>query len=209
MDLLQTQLERIAPAGVVVGCRRIEIGDDRALLPEEAAPLTHVVESSRRASGAARLIARHILERMGYPRGCQILRSPSGAPIWPDGMVGSLAHDQHYAVAAITRQDAFRGLGIDIEPAVDLPQELLELVATPEEIAATGGDPFKGRMLFVAKEAVYKATNPLDGVFLEHHDVEIDFAQGIAVVRHGLRVDVRLIDRPRIVAIATIRGRQK
>ena len=49
------------------------------------------------------------------------------------------------------------------------------MVATRKERLKISDDPFRGRLLFVAKEAVYKAVYPLDQAFLDHHDVEIDF----------------------------------
>jgi Phosphopantetheinyl transferase component of siderophore synthetase len=49
-------------------------------------------------------------------------------------------------------------LGIDVEPAECLPSELLDLVATPQERLNLGDDVYRGRLLFVAKEAVYKAS---------------------------------------------------
>jgi 4'-phosphopantetheinyl transferase EntD len=44
-----------------------------------------------------------------------------------------------------------------VEPAEPLPSELLHLVSTPNERMYLAADPFRGRLLFVAKEAVYKA----------------------------------------------------
>ena len=202
----QLSIESIAPAGVLVGSRRIEMGDEHALLPEEAAAFARTVAKSRRASGAARLVARGLLERLGYPRG-PVPKAASGAPVWPAGLVGSLAHDPEFAVAAIARRDNFSGVGIDVEETTDLPDDLIDLVTTPAERAAIGRDAFRAKLLFAAKEAVYKAVYPIDGIFLEHHDVEVDLPRGVAVVRGRRHVDLRVMERPRIVVIATIGGR--
>ena len=200
---LQAALETLAPPGVVVGCRRIRKGDENALFPVEAEPIRQFVLASRCASGAARHVARNLLAQFGHPD-CPLPKSPGGAPVWPRGVVGSLAHDHDFAVAAIGLRRDLTGLGIDIEPAETLPDDLLPMVCTEWEHAAIAGDALAGRMLFAAKEAVYKAVNPIDGVFLDHHDVEVDLAGQRAVVRSGRTVEVRLTYVPRILAIAFI-----
>ena len=98
-------------------------------------------------------------------------------------------------------------LGIDVEPAEYLPSELLDLVATPQERLKLGDDPYRGRLLFVAKEAVYKAVYPLDQTFLEHHDVEINLAERKAVVRNGRVVELRIsTSAHHLVALAFLRA---
>ena len=59
-------------------------------------------------------------------------------------------------------------------------------------------------MLFVAKEAVYKAVYPLDRMFLDHHDVEIDFANRIATVCNGRVVYLRLCVSTHLATLAFI-----
>jgi len=200
---VQTALQAIAPSGVVVGCRAIAEGDENALLLDEALAWRTFALPSRRASGAARRVARDLLAQFGHPN-CSLPKSPGGAPVWPRGVVGSLAHDRAFAVAAIGSRRNLAGLGIDIEPAERLPEDILHIVCTPRERTAVAGDLLAARGLFAAKEAVYKAVNPIDGMFLEHHDVEVDLARHVAVVRGGRSVVVQLIYIPRIVAIAYI-----
>jgi 4'-phosphopantetheinyl transferase EntD len=99
-------------------------------------------------------------------------------------------------------------LGIDVEPAECLAPELLDLVATPRERLDLGDDAYRGRLLFVAKEAVYKAVHPLDQTVLEHHDVEIDLANRKAVVRNGRVVELRFsISAHHLAALAFLRAR--
>jgi 4'-phosphopantetheinyl transferase EntD len=200
---VQAALEAIAPSGVVVGCRAIAEGDENALLLDEAQAWRTFALPSRRASGAARSVARDLLAQFGHPN-CSLPKSPGGAPVWPHGVVGSLAHDRAFAVAAIGSRRNLAGLGIDIEPAERLPEDILHIVCTPRERTAVAGDLLAARGLFAAKEAVYKAVNPIDGMFLEHHDVEVDLARHVAVVRGGRSVVVQLTYIPRIVAIAYI-----
>ena len=68
---------------------------------------------------------------------------------------------------------------------------MLELIATPQELRKIADDPLRGKLLFAAKEAVYKAVYPLDRVFLEFHDIEVDLAGRKAVTRAGRAVALR------------------
>ena len=205
--LFQSAIDTLAFPGVAVGHRLISPGDEHALLKEEVPALAASVVKVRRASGAARIVARQLLTQLGYAN-CALPKGPAGAPVWPAGIVGSLAHDSRVAVAAVGMRADVGALGIDVEPAECLPSELLDLVATPQERLNLGDDVYRGRLLFVAKEAVYKAVYPLDQTFLEHHDVEINLSERKAVVRSGRVVELRFsISAHHLVALAFLRAR--
>ena len=204
--LFQSAIDTLAFPGVAVGHRLISPGDEHALLKEEVPALAASVVKVRRASGAARIVARQLLTQLGYAN-CALPKGPAGAPVWPAGIVGSLAHDSRVAVAAVGMRADVGALGIDVEPAECLPSELLDLVATPQERLSLGDDVYRGRLLFVAKEAVYKAIYPLDQTFLEHHDVEINLSERKAVVRSGRVVELRFsISAHHLVALAFLRA---
>ncbi len=195
----------IVPAENDYDARSLAPGDEDALLPEEAPAFASSVVKVRRASGSARIVARQLLKRLGHPE-CALPRTSGGAPAWPPGVVGSLAHDSRVAVAAVGMGRDVGAIGIDVEPAESLPPELLDLVATPQERLRIGDDPYQGRLLFVAKEAVYKAVYPLDQTFLDHHDVQISFAERQAVVRNGRVVELRFCIAAHLVALAFVPG---
>ena len=184
---LQSTLEEIASPRVLIGHKIIAEGDEQALLAEERGAFSGSVVKVRRASGAARMVARELMRRAGIaPQ--PVIKADGGMPTWPAGMVGSLAHDATVAVAALARRDDYLGIGIDIEPAEPLDPDLLDMVATPGERATIQDRPLRGRLLFAIKEAVYKAVYPLDRVFLDHHDVEVDLAARTAAIRDGRTV---------------------
>lgn len=201
--LLEHAVRALSVPGVLIGHRTIAEGDEHALLPGEIEGFAGSVVKVRRASGAARIVARELMARLGCPAQ-PVPRSASGAPGWPKGIVGSIAHDATAAVAALASSADFGSLGIDIEPAEPLEPDLLELIAGPNERRRMQDDPFGGRLLFAAKEAVYKAVHPLDRIFLEHHDVEVDLANRTAVVRTGRKVRLRFAIATHIVALAVI-----
>jgi 4'-phosphopantetheinyl transferase EntD len=183
-------------------CREIAAGDELALTAAELGPMDRSIASVRRASGAARIVARTLLAELGASPGVELPRLASRAPRWPPGFVGSLAHDDEYAVAAVAPAHALRGVGIDVEPALPLPEELLEMIATQSEREQIKGDLVLARLLFCVKEAVYKATHPIDGVFLEHHDVEVSLESSKALTKSGHSLRVHSILRPRLIALA-------
>jgi len=174
-------------------------------MPEELAAFTTSVVAVRRASGAARIVARQLLAQVGLP-GCAVPKAKSGAPIWPNGVVGSMSHDSSVAVAAVALRRDFSALGIDVEPAEALPPDLLDLVATAQEKAKIDEDPYHGRLLFAAKEAVYKAVYPLDQMFLDHHDVQVSLTDRQACVRSRRVVELRFCISKHLLVIAFLRA---
>lgn len=198
---LLAQMNRLAPPAVRLGCRRIREGDEALLLPEEAAMLPARRPAARRASGAARALVRHLLAAEGLAAAA-IGRGPAGDPVWPAGFTGSIAHDDEVAVCAIARKADIPSLGIDIEPAEPLPDEIAALAVTPGDILA-GTDPrLATRLLFSAKEAVYKAVYPLDGEVLEYEHIRIDLARGKAITASGRSLRLSFCLLPRIVVLA-------
>jgi 4'-phosphopantetheinyl transferase EntD len=200
---LQRSIDAMAVPGILVEHRVIASGDEFALLPEEFDAFATSVAKVRRASGAARIVARGLLARLGKAQQA-IPRSASGVPVWPSGIVGSLAHDAEIAVAAVAMRSNILSVGVDVEPAVALDPDLLPLVATANERRTEQDYPCHGRLLFAVKEAVYKAVYPLEGTFLDHHDVEVNLASGTATVRNGRIVPFRYCMATHIVTLAFI-----
>lgn len=188
-------------AGIHIGSRRISEGDEYALLPAELPYFRNAVAKVRRQSGAARLVARALLQRVGWAPAA-IPRSAAGAPLWPEGIAGSLAHDATFAVAVVAATDDVMVLGIDIEPDLPLPDDLDLLVSTPRERRRYPPSLLKSRLLFTAKEAVYKAVHPIDGIFLDFQDIEIDLSGQVAEVSYGRRLAVRTARSGHIIALA-------
>jgi 4'-phosphopantetheinyl transferase EntD len=130
---------------------------ESALLPAEAALVARAVAARRREFGSVRHCARTAMRRLGVPAAA-ILPDADGAPGWPDGVIGSMTHCGGYRAAVVARAGELRGLGIDAEPHAALPAELRDLVL--DDVDA-GVDAHGDRVVFCAKEAVYKAWFPL------------------------------------------------
>ncbi len=194
----------LAPLGVLFGARRILPGDETAFGDVGAA--TPAGLARRRASGAARIVARELLRQLGAAAAAPLPRSPSGAPEGPAGVIGSLAHDADFAVAAAARRGRIIGLGVDVEPAEPLPADVIDMVLSAAELREAAGDGVRRRLVFVAKEAVYKATHPLDGMWLDFEDIEVRLAEGRATLQDGRRLQLVTFAGPRLVAVALAFG---
>lgn len=192
---------RLAPLGVVLMLRPIEAGDE-ALFPDPSEPL-----SRRRASGAARWAAREALVALGGPADAALARSPRRYPIWPPGFVGSLAHDDEMAVAVVARGSDMRALGVDVEPARPLPSEVAEIALFGPELRDAARDPLCGRLIFTAKEAVYKAIHPLDGSPLEYEDIATNLVASRAQLRDGRELRLEYSAGERLVVVAWLAPR--
>jgi 4'-phosphopantetheinyl transferase EntD len=149
------------------------------------------------------MVARSLLAQLGHP-GAQVPKGAGGAPVWPVGVVGSLAHDDEVAVAAVGLRRDFASVGIDVERAGALAADMLALVATQSERRRIEDDLIKAKLLFALKEAVYKAVYPLDRVFLEFGDIEVDLAAGTAMTRPGRTLTLRSCMSSHIVALALV-----
>ncbi|MFE7570100.1 4'-phosphopantetheinyl transferase [Streptomyces sp. NPDC057539] len=173
-------IEEILPPGV----RSAEAFDDLApapLFPEEAALMTGRRQRRRAQFATARACARRALAELGLPP-APILPGAGGAPRWPDGVVGSITHCDGYRAAVAARATDVSALGIDAEPAGPLPRGVLGLISSATERAALErlGAEAPGvcwdRLLFSAKESVYKAWFPATGLWLGFRDAEVRLA---------------------------------
>ena len=201
---LDTAVAALTPSDVQIAVRLIFPGDEDALAPGERPDLDGARVERRRQSGAARDLARGLLEPLVGVRPI-LPRSVGGGPLWPEGVVGSLAHDRQVALAAVAPAALFAGIGVDVEPFAPLPGRLAAKIATEGERRRGLADPAELRVLLSVKEAVYKATHPGDGLFLGFQDVEVDLAEGLARTSTGRTLQVAVARSPRILALAFIR----
>jgi 4'-phosphopantetheinyl transferase EntD len=143
---------------------------------------------------------------LGYPT-VAIGREHSGQPVWPGGMVGSLAHDHVMAVAAVASSPNAVSLGIDVEPAEPLPDDVVPVVMTTGDEAGPASRHLAGRILFAAKEAIYKAVHPLDGLILSYNDVVVSLTASCGRTQTGREARLYWCSSPRIVVLAIPSGR--
>jgi len=147
----------------------------------------------------ARRCARLALARLGRPAAA-IPAGARGAPSWPAGVVGSITHCAGLRAAAVAQAHWLPAIGIDAEPRGPLPGGVLPLVAGPverEQLARLPAGLPWDRVLFCAKEAVFKAWFPLTGRGLAFTEAEVRFEAGGAGTgrfRAELLIESGLVD---------------
>jgi 4'-phosphopantetheinyl transferase EntD len=133
--------------------------DSAVLFPEEAAVIARAVDRRRREFATGRACARAALARLGIPA-CPILPGTRGAPQRPADIVGSITHCDGYRATAVARSADLLAVGLDAEPNAELPDGVLQTIATEREMRwireLTGNRPdvHWDRLLFSAKESV-------------------------------------------------------
>ncbi|MGY1496211.1 4'-phosphopantetheinyl transferase family protein [Streptomyces sp. QTS52] len=158
------------------------------LYPAEQELVSRAVPKRVREFTLVRACARRAMEKLGVPPQ-PVLPGERGAPQWPAGLVGSMTHCEGYCAAALVRATDLASVGIDAEPHQPLPEGVLESVALPTELAhlraltadgpgTHGNRVHWDRLLFSAKEAVYKAWFPLTGKWLDFSEADIAFSAG-------------------------------
>jgi 4'-phosphopantetheinyl transferase EntD len=181
-------IERILPDAVVAVSTRGDIEVD--LFPAEAAVIGRSVEKRRREFTTVRACTRTAYERLGLAPAA-VVPGEKGEPSWSAGVVGSITHCDGYRACALARASDFLTVGIDAEPNAVLPDGLLHDIARPEErpalreLAHHAPDICWDRLLFSAKESVYKAWFPLAKRWLGFEDaiVTIDHEGGFFSAR--------------------------
>jgi 4'-phosphopantetheinyl transferase EntD len=152
--------------------------DEAALFPVEEEIVGRAVEKRRREFATGRACARRALERLGLPP-VPIESGARGEPLWPTGVVGSITHCDGYRACAVAKSAQARAVGIDAEPNAPLPEGLLSDIARPEELPLLAELSHSApaihwdRLLFSAKETVYKAWFPLAERWLGFEDATL------------------------------------
>jgi 4'-phosphopantetheinyl transferase EntD len=151
---------------------------ESTMLPAEAAVIAHAVAARRLEFATVRYCARQALRRIGIPP-VPILPDADGAPRWPAGVVGSMTHCPRYRAAVVARSDRLRGIGIDAEPHAALPHPARDLILRGDErarlhaLGESHRDLHWDRVVFCAKEAVYKACFPSTRRWLDFADISV------------------------------------
>jgi len=167
-------IERVLPADIAaVDTRTVVI--DPSVEPAESSTLGPRTGPTRRQEFALGRRCAELAQRQLTGRSEPILPGSGGAPQWPRHLVGSITHCDGFAAAAVGFASAYRSLGIDAEVAAPVPADVEELIMTTTEYARIRSlDPVLGRVIFSAKESVYKARFPLTGEWLDFADLETE-----------------------------------
>ena len=212
---------RDGTGGLLPGTRQFSLHLDRPLPAEVQrvvvpSVLSRAVPRRQAQFRAGRYCAMRALEALdaGIDQR-HVDRAPSGAPIWPVGVTGSITHTDDFASAAVASTTAVVSLGIDTERIMSEQQarEVGHLVASSMELehcrAAGIGSPAAVTLVFSAKESIFKCLHPLVGRMFEFDDVRL---VGVDAAMQTFRAELMNDTRPRVLrwdpARRTIRNRR-
>ena len=128
---------------------------------------------------SGRICAGEVLSKLGT-LGQPVLRDPqTREPLWPEGISGAITHSGNWAAAAAGKTSDVSGIGIDLE---DLERRvdyrISRHVCIPEEqkwLQECGDDCLEQnlKIIFSAKESIFKAFFPYTRTYLHFHDARI------------------------------------
>ncbi|MFJ3503373.1 4'-phosphopantetheinyl transferase [Streptomyces sp. NPDC090135] len=169
-------IETLLPSPILFAERFGNVPGD-VLFPSERQVVAAAGVARRQEFTTVRACARAALARLGVPP-APILPDAAGAPRWPAGVVGSMTHCAGYRAAAVARAHDVVTVGIDAEPDAPIPTGGVRARVTAAEerahIAELGArrpGVSWDRLVFSAKESVYKAWYPLTGRRLDFDQV--------------------------------------
>ncbi|MFD8544164.1 4'-phosphopantetheinyl transferase [Streptomyces sp. NPDC059649] len=168
-------IDKLLPAPIVTA-EAFEDAPLSEMFPEEWALVAGAVPKRQREFGTVRGCARAALSRLGIAP-APLLPGRDRAPEWPAGIVGAMTHCTGYRAAAVARQRDVLTVGLDAEPNLPVSDPgVMDLVTLPEEraqlrhLADLEPEIAWDRLIFSAKESVYKAWYPLAHRWLGFED---------------------------------------
>lgn len=173
-------MKTLLPPGVAVA-QADPLAPADGLWDLEAHDIRQAIPERRRAFAAGRRAARAAMAELGLPA-VALPVTEGRAPGWPEGYCGSITHDDRACLAVVCRSGSIRGIGIDIEPATPLPDDLWPVVCQQEMtwLCRLPHDEagIMARAVFCAKESFFKAQFPLTSRWLDFDAVRVSVVDG-------------------------------
>ncbi len=173
MPDLAAALRQMLPAGVALG--QGDAANPLNLWPGEVLP--GAVPARLAEFAAGRSAARAAMQALGHAPAA-IPMAKTRAPIWPQGITGSISHCAGACFAIVGKISEYQGLGIDLEPDFHLPLDLWPTILRPEELQEMAHlrhehAACRALQIFTAKEAAYKAQYPITGQLFDFQTLKI------------------------------------
>jgi len=202
--LVKALSESVLPSGLAVAVRDPRLMPSAAD-PQEADALKGAVPRRLAEFHAGRAAARAAMVTLGLPPR-PVPMGPDRAPLWPNGVTGSISHTATTCVAVVGLREVWAGVGVDLEDATALDPLLVGEICTKAEQRWLGQQPAADRgllakLIFSAKEAAYKAQYPLSRTLFGFDALEL------SIDRTTCRFEARFQDdQGPIVAGAVLGG---
>ena len=172
-DALTKALRGLFPPEVSVAAE--PVGDLSGLFPEEWEAVAKAVPKRQTEFAAGRRAVRRALGgAVSVPKG------EDRAPKWPEGVLGTIAHDRGWAVAAVAKSVDVQGIGVDLTEAAPLKEKLWPSIFNAGDMPEDG---MAARAGFAAKEALYKALYPSVGTFFGFEAAHVTVGEAVFEAR--------------------------
>jgi 4'-phosphopantetheinyl transferase EntD len=172
--MTEPKIISLFPEGIEVG---VGITDPQrpggTLFPVEADSIARAVPKRQDEFRAGRTAARLAMQAVGAAAVALPARADR-SPEWPKGIAGSISHCEDLCMACASTEA--RAIGLDVEPASDLAEDLWDTILLPAErdaVLASTAPGQTAKLIFSAKEAAYKAQYPLSETLFGFHDLGI------------------------------------
>ncbi len=169
----------------LIDCTLVQAGfNQHALSPElfehYAIAVPHGASKRQAEFLAARLCARQALQRQTGHAQVPTQQADTRIPVWPMHSCGSMTHSHARCAAIVGLQSKWHSLGLDLERLIPIAraQRLAKTILTQAEYTAYCRlDPAQQAwhltLAFSLKESLFKALNPLTGMYFGFHDAQI------------------------------------
>jgi len=157
-------------------------GDVSTLLPAEAQYVARAVAKRQQEFAAGRECSRLLLAQFGIVD-FALRMGDDREPLWPDALVGSITHTEHFCAVVVAEKTRLSAVGIDSEVSGSVKPELWESICTDAERAwldtlEVSQQAAAATLIFSAKEAFYKSQYPLMRQKLHFHDATVEAEWG-------------------------------
>ena len=192
--ITEAVITRLFPTGVAAHYSAA-LPADTQLLEAEAACTDGMVEKRRLEFMHGRHCAHQAMLKLGLPIR-PIIKGADRAPIWPEDLCGSISHSSTSAAAVIASRQQLGGIGLDIETAEPLNENIAEMICRPDESKVNNTGEY-AKLLFSIKEAVYKCIYPTINCYVDFQEMEISLQEhdsSFSAQSHSPNFDAHLLD---------------
>jgi 4'-phosphopantetheinyl transferase EntD len=174
---LSTRLHDLFPP-TTLAAELLGAGDVTTLLPAEAQYVARAVAKRQQEFAAGRECSRLLLAQFGIVD-FALRVGDDREPLWPDALVGSITHTEHFCAVVVAEKTRLSAVGIDSEISGSVKPELWESICTDVERAwldtlEVSQQAAAATLIFSAKEAFYKSQFPLMRQKLHFHDATVE-----------------------------------
>jgi 4'-phosphopantetheinyl transferase EntD len=156
---LPFNIQSLFPNCAATACCRIADAGG-SMNPAEYSGIKHAVEARQQEFSAGRMCARQALKHLGI-FASPLCVLPNRSISWPEGIIGTISHNEIWCGAAVARRCDVAGIGLDMETVTRIGEKLWRRILTTEEHTWLDWQPAAERqqwaaLIFSAKETVYK-----------------------------------------------------